>query len=289
MTNMNSFELSFADGTSFFAGVAATFLAVLLLLRFRTGDAAVVLGSVALAAMAVVVFSATPLPVWAYVIWLGTGMTTLFLCRRRPTHKARIVSAGVFIAASIGLCAVEIPYHMMPRFVLRPGRTVYIVGDSLSAGLGVGERCWPAVLDDLTQLTVINLAKPGATTCSAMAQAKLAKDVNAAIILEIGGNDFISGVDAETFRQQLDALVCSLQKHRPILMFELPLWPFRNSFGRVQRDIAAKYGVILIPKRCLAAVLGLHGDTRDGLHLSQSGHDLLAHKVAGILQPAHDD
>ena len=288
--NMNNpVVLSFGDGTAFFAGVTAVVIALLLLMRFRTRLVAALLFAVALIGIAVAISSATPLPVWAYAVWLSTVAATVVLCLWRPTRKARIASGSLLLVTSIGLCAAEIPYHLFPRVHLESGKTVYVLGDSLSAGVGVDRkgrpcpklRCWPAVLGDMTQLAVVNLATPGAKVGSAMAQAKRARPADAAVIIEIGGNDFFS--DAAMFREHLDSLVCSLQDHRPILMFELPLFPFQNAFGQAQREVAAKYGVILIPKRCLTAIWGRSGSTLDGLHFSQAGHNTLARMVAEVL------
>jgi len=66
-------------------------------------------------------------------------------------------------------------------------------------------------------------------------------------------------------------------------LFELPLPPFSNAYGRVQRALAAQYRVTLIPKRCLTAVFGVQGSTLDGLHLSQVGHNALADRVNSML------
>ena len=67
-------------------------------------------------------------------------------------------------------------------------------------------------------------------------------------------------------------------------MLELPLFPLQNAFGEAQRQVAAKYGVALLPKRCFAAVLGTEGATHDGLHLSQVGHDAMAKVIASVIQ-----
>ncbi|MGA2061014.1 MAG: SGNH/GDSL hydrolase family protein [Thermoguttaceae bacterium] len=289
--NMNNpVVLSFGDGTAFFAGVAAAVLSLLLLVRFRTRLVAALLIAVALLGIVVAIISATPLPVWAYAVWLVAVTATLVLCLWRPTPKARIASAGVLIVTSIGMCTAEIPYHLFPRLSIGSHETIYVVGDSLSAGVDEDRtgrpcpkmRCWPAVLGDMTHLTVVNLAKPGAKVHSALAQAELAKQTNAVVILEIGGNDMFS--DVAIFRQQLDTLISSLHGHRAILMFELPLFPFQNAFGQAQREVAAKYGVILIPKRCLTAIWALSGGTLDGLHFSQTGHDFMARMIAEVLK-----
>ena len=65
-------------------------------------------------------------------------------------------------------------------------------------------------------------------------------------------------------------------------MFELPLPPLHNGFGTAQRQLAAKYGVALIPKRPLTAVFGMKDGTVDGLHLSDAGHRALAQSVQRI-------
>lgn len=290
----NSVVLCFGDGTAFFVGVVAVVFSLLLLVRFRTRPAAAGLIAVALIGVVVVVSSATPLPAWTYVLWLLSVTATLVLCVWRSPLKARIVSAGVLFAISTGICAAEIPYHLFPRLSVGPRETVYVVGDSLSAGVEKDRtgrhcpelRCWPAVLADMTQLNVVNLAKPGAKVHSAAAQAKLAKQPNSIVILEVGGNDFFS--DVTVFRRQLDTLLSSLDDHRAILMFELPLFPFQNAFGRAQRELAAKHGVILIPKRCLTSIWGSSGGTLDGVHFSQTGHETLARRVAGVLDVEDD-
>jgi acyl-CoA thioesterase-1 len=67
-------------------------------------------------------------------------------------------------------------------------------------------------------------------------------------------------------------------------MFELPLLPLKNSFGRAQRTLARKYGVRLIPKRFLTNVFAIPGSTSDGLHFTQAGHLALAHEIAGLFE-----
>jgi len=95
----------------------------------------------------------------------------------------------------------------------------------------------------------------------------------------------LGNTDSRTFYRQLDKLLGKLKKgnHR-IVMFELPLLPFWNSFGRDQRVLAEKYGVTLIPKSYLAEVFGLKGARWMGLHLSQKGHNALAKSVYSLLK-----
>jgi lysophospholipase L1-like esterase len=68
-------------------------------------------------------------------------------------------------------------------------------------------------------------------------------------------------------------------------MLELPLPPLANRYGQVQRRLAREFGVTLIPKRHLAAILSAPGATVDGLHLSASGHARMARMVGGFVAP----
>ena len=95
----------------------------------------------------------------------------------------------------------------------------------------------------------------------------------------------LGGTDASVFRTKLDILVSSLRadKHQ-VLLLELPLLPFQNAYGAAQRDVAAKHGVAMLPKRCFAGVLGTENGTLDGLHLSQAGHNAMADIIADVVK-----
>src|SRR5450755_4892187 len=69
---------------------------------------------------------------------------------------------------------------------------------------------------------------------------------------------------------------------RTLVLFELPLLPNRIAYGQIQRRLAAKYGVWLIPKRYFTEILGGANATSDGLHLSESG----AHRMATLVATA---
>jgi lysophospholipase L1-like esterase len=69
-----------------------------------------------------------------------------------------------------------------------------------------------------------------------------------------------------------------------VLLVELPLFPFQNAFGVVQRNTVSSHGAAMLPKRCFAKVLGMRGGTVDGLHLSQEGHNAMAEIMAEVLQ-----
>jgi hypothetical protein len=68
-------------------------------------------------------------------------------------------------------------------------------------------------------------------------------------------------------------------------MFELPLLPDRIAYGRIQRRLALKYDVWLIPKRYFTAVIAGPDATSDGLHLTDVGDRRMAVLVTRVLSP----
>jgi acyl-CoA thioesterase-1 len=120
-----------------------------------------------------------------------------------------------------------------------------------------------------------------------MKQAKKLPSEGGLVLIEIGGNDLLGTTTSADFDRDLESLlqrVCI--PGRTVLMFELPLPPLMNEYGRVQRRLAARYDVKLIPKRVLMSVLAADGNTLDSIHLSPAGHQRMADNVWSIIEPA---
>jgi lysophospholipase L1-like esterase len=100
------------------------------------------------------------------------------------------------------------------------------------------------------------------------------------VLVELGGNDLLGGTDPDAFARDLRSLLRAVAVgERRVVMFELPLLPFQNGYGRIQRRVCAEHGVDLLPRSLLAGAIALPGNARDGLHLSQQGHEWLADRV----------
>lgn len=282
---MNRLVFHIASGDAFFAGIALLVVAVLLQTghahrRQRTATWLLLGGLIAIGV------SATALPAWAYallLVALALGRFTRFFGER----SALATAAGVSALLALGL--LEAPYHVMP--VLRPSsaRRVAIIGDSITAGYGADDATtkWPAILRDRHGVDVLDLSRMGATAASATARLR-DNPVDAPVALvEIGGNDMLGKTTPAAFEAALDALLEALRgPDRQIVMFELPLPPLHERFGRIQRKLASRHGVVLIPKRVLLAVIEGPDATVDSLHLTQQGHDRMAAFVWAIIAPA---
>lgn len=280
---MNPIPLHLANGLAFFESIAAVVAALLLLLFVKSRIARSALRIVILVGLIVVFCSSTPLPLWLQGIWIALSFACMILFQP-GTYKRSTPYAIVLVLFSAALCIAEARHRVLPRITIDSQRKIYVIGDSITAGVGAHETLWPEMLAQSTHLDITNLAQPGATLKSAIHQADGITTSHAMVILEIGGNDLLGGMKGSLFRTQLDALLAKLQSRDcSIVMFELPLLPLNNGIGEAQRSLAERYHATLIPKRCLAAVIGADGNTMDGLHLSPAGHAALAKTVQDLL------
>ncbi|HET6430137.1 MAG TPA: GDSL-type esterase/lipase family protein [Phycisphaerae bacterium] len=276
----------FVSGLALFAGAALLLAATALPARRKSKTVRSARRVLILVGWTFIALSGTPLPLWFYALWAGLTLAWAIGGRFPAASKPKAVVALRLAAALATLAAVglEIPRQIAPDVASARPETVYVVGDSISAGIDELPP-WPAVLGRETGLRVINLAQGGAKARSAMDQADGIEAGPAVVVIEIGGNDMLGGTPAGQFEADLDRLIRALRgPERTLVMLELPIPPLHNRFGSAQRRVADRYGVSLVPKRLLAAVLTSPDGTTDGLHLSETGHARMAGIVAGLLR-----
>jgi acyl-CoA thioesterase I len=275
-----------AAGKSFFPGVGLLILSAVPPSYWRgiwinlPRCAFIILGST------LVFLSATPLYLWFYVIWgLSFAAFIYIISWRKKIGKQGIFIRTVFIFLCIIAFALELPFHLTPKNLRGSYSKLYVIGDSVSAGIGgKGEKPWPAVLGKRYNLDVINLAVAGATVGSAIPQANRIADDNAIVLLEIGGNDLFGPTPPAEFEKNLRALLHKTANlNRAVIMLELPLAPWHIRYGQIQRKLAGEFGVVFIPKSFFANVLSTKGATVDLAHLSPEGHKIMADRVWFLL------
>ena len=230
--------------------------------------------------------SAAPLPIWAYAVIL-LSIVVGWWANRFGANAATATAISALALLGVGLH--EVRYQIMPVLAEVRDRQITVIGDSITAGPGESDltRKWPAILRDRHGVAVEDHSKAGATAASAakgLEQASIAAPV---VIVEIGGNDFLGGGSVEDFEEGLEALLKAVcEPGRQVVMFELPIPPLYEGFGRVQRTCASRHGVALIPKRILLSVIEAADATVDSLHLTQQGQDRMTAVVWALLEPA---
>jgi acyl-CoA thioesterase-1 len=285
---MNPVALYFASGESFYLGAALLLLAIAVspfmkrpwLLRLR--NVATWL------ALAMVVMACPPFALVVDLIFL-TALVLWFIASNRSSGrwlKSRSAATAVLVVLVLVLTAIESSHRKMPVVIGRPRDHLVVIGDSISSSIDPRVPSWPLVLQQATGIAVRNLARPGAQSRDGLTMSEKLTAEDHVVLIEIGGNDLLEGVPSEEFGKALDALLSKVSAPgRTVVMFELPLFPHRIAYGRIQRGLAAKYGVWLIPKRFFAEVIGGADATSDGLHLSNEGTRRMADLVAQALSP----
>ena len=174
----------------------------------------------------------------------------------------------------------------------RPIRLVAL-GDSLTAGYGLpAEAAFPAVLERALKrrghnVEVANAGVSGDTASGGLQRLDWSvPDGTDGVILELGANDMLRGLDPKLTREALEAIIRRL-KARGIPVLLAGMYATRNlgpdyvaRFDAIYRDLARTYGLVLYPF-FLEGVAGQKGlNLPDGLHPTAQGVEQI---VRGIL------
>ena len=275
-----------ASGQSFFPGVGLLLTAIVFSAFHGKLLWKILIYILIIIAISLIVLSATGLPFWFYMVWLATFVCWLFILCTNPKPKIlRSACILIFTTSAIAVL-MEIPFHLKPRFPEKQFEKIFIIGDSVSAGIGnVNEQTWPKIIRKKYGFDVTDLSIAGATVSSALKrQVRQVESTNAIVLLEIGGNDTLNSTPIEFFKRDLEEILKELSSNKQIIiMLELPLLPQHIRYGMIQRKLAKQYDVVLIPKHFLASIFGSKGATVDLAHLSASGHELMAEKVWALV------
>jgi acyl-CoA thioesterase-1 len=107
-----------------------------------------------------------------------------------------------------------------------------------------------------------------------------------AVIVELGANDMLRGMDPAVTRRALEEIVRRLTERRiPVLLAGMRAIPnlgieYAQGFETIYSDLAAKYGVLLYPFFLEGIASDAKLNQRDGVHPTAAGIDKV---VAGIL------
>ena len=280
----------YGSGLAFFVGVGLILLAISMVSVRRSRLLLRLAPIVAIIGVALVGLSATPLPYWFYTTAGLVTMAWLFTERwgggPAPTRVMliRLTAALIWIIA----LGMELPFHLTPASPTTGTPALWIIGDSVAAGVGDPKtQTWPKLLASKQGIAIHDHSKIGGTVASALRRLDNEPVGEGIVLLEIGGNDLMGNTPTSEFEENLRRLLTEVCKPgRQVLMFEWPLPPFRNDYGIAQRRLAAQYGVTLIPKRDFVQVLTTSDATIDSIHLTQQGHELMAELVWSIVRPA---
>ncbi|MDD0843636.1 arylesterase [Pseudomonas sp. Gutcm_11s] len=177
--------------------------------------------------------------------------------------------------------------------------TVLVVGDSISAALGLDTRQgWVALLQKRLQEggfehQVVNASISGDTSSGGLARlpALLSQHRPQLVIIELGGNDGLRGQPPAQLQQNLARMVDASQSSGAgVLLLGMRLPPnygqrYTQAFAQVYSDLAADRQVPLVPF-LLEGVGGVPGMMQaDGIHPAAAAQSKMLDNVWPTLEP----
>lgn len=173
-----------------------------------------------------------------------------------------------------------------------PGEPVLAFGDSVTYGTGAGAgEDWPRLLAASTGWRVTNAGVPGETASAAKGRLPglLAEQRPALVIIEIGGNDFLRRSARGDVKEDIRALIQSVQQAsaQPVLIGvpELSLLGLvgKPSDSPIYEELAREENVPLI-KDVLSDVLGNADLRADRIHPNAAGYRAMAEGIRAALK-----
>ena len=189
-----------------------------------------------------------------------------------------------------------------PAETASPHPKVVVLGDSLTAGLGLTEaQAYPALLQEKLRAggydwDVVNAGVSGDTSAGGLERFDWAMNQSNVriVILELGANDGLRGLPIAQMRRNLAAIIERAQaKHVAVLLAGMEAPPnfgreYTVSFRQVYRDLAKQYKVPLVPF-LLDKVAGDPSlNQADGIHPNPQGARIVADTVWAALKPMVD-
>lgn len=175
---------------------------------------------------------------------------------------------------------------------------IVVLGDSLTAGFNLpAGAAFPARLERALRakghaVEIANAGVSGDTASGGLARLDWSiPDGTEAVIVELGANDMLRGLDPKVTQRALDEIVRRLSERRiAVLLAGMRAIPnlgidYVNGFETIYPEVAAKYDVLFYPFFLDGVAGEAKLNQRDGLHPTAAGIDVI---VAGILPKAEE-
>ncbi|MEP2945518.1 MAG: arylesterase [Lentilitoribacter sp.] len=175
---------------------------------------------------------------------------------------------------------------------------VVAFGDSLMAGYQLDRqdafpnRLAEALNENGLEINMTNAAVSGDTTSGGLARLDWSiPDGTDVVILELGANDALRGLPAETTRENLDKMIARLREREITVFLMGMLAPpnmgtaYEEAFNTIYPELADKYEVEYYPF-FLDGVAGIPDlNLSDGIHPNPAGIAVMVEKILPVAEP----
>ena len=192
---------------------------------------------------------------------------------------------GVFILCAFAVtgCAKREIKNIDSR-----GRNIICFGDSITFGYGAnpGED-YPAALAKMIEIPVINAGVDGDTTSGALKRLKpdvLNRDA-LIVLIEFGGNDFLSNIPKETTINNIKEIVEKVQAQGAMaVIVDISAGIFLNEYRAAFSNIAREEQAVFISS-LLNGILTNPSLKSDFMHPNAEGYKIIAQRIYKAIAP----
>ncbi len=208
--------------------------------------------------------------------------------RHRPGSKIWAVLAGILLTLLAAL----------PASACR----LAVLGDSLTAGLGVAEgdafpvRLEAALRQRGVDCSVINAGVSGDTSAGGAARLDwVLGDQPSHLLVELGGNDALRGLPVDQLRANLDQIITTATARGVQVMLAGMLAPpnlgrsYGEAFKQTYIDLARQHAIDLYPFFLDGAVMQSALMQADGIHPNARGVDVIVERITPMVASFLED
>ncbi len=199
------------------------------------------------------------------------------------------------IRAALGAAALGLAVGALPAAAHVP--VVLDFGDSITAGYGLPpEEAFPVRLEAWLHgkgiaAHIVNAGVSGDTTAGGLARLDWAlADKPDLVILALGANDALRGIDPATVRDNLDKMIQKIEaagvKVLLVGMLAPPNWgeEYERAFDRIFPELARARHVPLYPFLLEGVAMKPEFNQSDGLHPNERGVGVLVDRIGPVVE-----
>lgn len=206
----------------------------------------------------------------------------------------RLSQVGMFAMLVNSLVLAALILSAGPAMSADPAKPIKIVafGDSLTAGFQLQpDQSFPAQLGTAAQarglnVEILNAGVSGDTTAAGLERFDWAvPDGTQAVILELGANDGLRGIEPAIARKNLETIITRLKARKIDILLAGMKAPknwgeeYATAFDSMYADLAAAHGLLLYPFFLEGIALDPKLNLDDGLHPNPKGVAVIVDRI----------
>ena len=201
-------------------------------------------------------------------------------------------TAGMLFATVLSCGAAQQAAGADEQVPLDEQVRLLVLGDSLTAGYGLApedgftSQLQAALRDAGLDVVVLNAGVSGDTTAGGLARLDWSLADNPThVLVELGSNDALRGIDPAEAQSNLDAIVSRLiEEDVPVMlagMYAPPNWgsAYSAEFNAIYPGLAERYDVPLYPFFLEGVAMDPDLNQRDGIHPNTTGVEVIVDNI----------